>query len=117
MCLVGERSQQPWRSRPFKSVSPHFLLKSKQMKSPKLTKAEVEEVIKCWEQGYGSRRIAWFLGINERTIEHILLGETYTQWTGGRLACGRRRNAVWRYGTKTLGEKFANECEMKDQER
>ncbi len=49
----------------------------------------------------GADRISVLTGITDDTIAKIIKGRTYKRWTGGKLLNGRRKEALWRHGSKS----------------
>lgn len=56
-----------------------------------LTKAEVKQILKLYQEGWGYRNIARIIGRKERAVENVLIGKTFTSITGGRVCNGKRK--------------------------
>jgi len=55
-----------------------------------MSKSEVKEIVKLWNQGWGYRNIARIIGRSEKAVENVLLGKYHTDVTGGRICNGKR---------------------------
>jgi hypothetical protein len=69
-----------------------------------LANGEVEWIVELHHEFNGVRRIAKITGIELERVRSIIRGKTYRDITGGRLANGKRPEAMWRHSTKSFEE-------------
>jgi hypothetical protein len=87
------------------------LLKRKPDGRRKLSRSQVDEIVRLYrDEHLGISRVATLTGVNICSVKKVITGESYLAWTGGRLANGRRPEAIYRGGNKSYLETIMEEC-------